>query len=93
MYHIYSSEKHKVYQIGAARIQDGEDLGDLHNAPCLKDGIPTEHKNIPEQLDSETDDETVNGLRCGDNNLLSDYRGAGLETKLFDTEEDSIQLP
>lgn len=41
MYHIYSPEKHKVYRIGVARIEDGEGLRDPHDAPCLEDRIPT----------------------------------------------------
>ncbi|KGO69328.1 Integrase, catalytic core [Penicillium italicum] len=41
IYHIYSPEKHKVYRIGVARIEDGEGLHDPHDAPCLEDRIPT----------------------------------------------------
>jgi hypothetical protein len=39
MYRIYSPEKHKVYRIGVARVEDGEGLSDVHDAPCLEDRI------------------------------------------------------
>lgn len=90
MYHIYSSEKHKVFQIGAARIKDSKGLGDPHNAPCLEDQIPTEQGNIPEQLDSETDNELLNSLRSGNNNLLSVHKEAGLDTEQSNAKEASI---
>jgi len=56
MYHIYSLEKHKVYRIGVARVEDGERLDDLHAAPCLEDIISTENIEVPDELISEIDD-------------------------------------
>ena len=56
MYHIYSLEKHKVYRIGVARVEDGERLDDLHDAPCLEDIISTENIEVPDELISEIDD-------------------------------------
>jgi hypothetical protein len=41
MYHIYSPEKHKVYRIGSARVEDGEGLDDHHDIPCMEDRVPT----------------------------------------------------
>jgi GAG-pre-integrase domain len=56
MYHIYSPEKHKVYRIGVARIEDGEGLDDPHDTPCLEDRVPTTDPGVPDQPISETDD-------------------------------------
>ena len=46
MYHIYSPEKHKVYRVGAARVEDGEGLDDPHDEPCLEDRVPTSDVEI-----------------------------------------------
>jgi hypothetical protein len=57
MYHIYSPEKHKVYRIGVARVEDGEGLDDPHDAPCLEDRVPTPDVEVPDHLTSEGEDE------------------------------------
>jgi hypothetical protein len=62
MYHIYSPKKHKVYQIGVARVEDREGLDDHHDAPCLEDRVPTpdvETSDCPSLEDEEgiSDDE------------------------------------
>jgi hypothetical protein len=41
MYYIYSLEKHKVYRIGVARVEDGEGLDDHYDVPCLEDRVLT----------------------------------------------------
>ncbi len=58
IYLIYSPEKHRVYRIGVARVEDGEGLNDPHGAPCLEDRVPTPDVDVPDHLSSEGDDET-----------------------------------
>ncbi|OQE54307.1 hypothetical protein PENNAL_c0452G03678, partial [Penicillium nalgiovense] len=58
MYHIYSPEKHKVYRIGVARIEDGEGLRDPHDAPCLEDRIPTPDVAVTDNNHSEDGSES-----------------------------------
>ncbi|OQE72615.1 hypothetical protein PENNAL_c0095G08558 [Penicillium nalgiovense] len=58
IYHIYSPEKHKVYQIGVARIEDGEGLRDPHDAPCLEDRIPTPDVAVTDNNPSEDGSES-----------------------------------
>ena len=58
IYHIYSSEKHKVYRIGVARVEDGEGLDDPHDAPCLEDRVPTPDVEVPDHLASQGENET-----------------------------------
>ena len=57
MYRIFSPEKHKVYRIGAARVEDGQGLDDLHDAPCLEDRVPTAHVGFPDERISDMDDQ------------------------------------
>ncbi|KAF2175900.1 hypothetical protein K469DRAFT_683368 [Zopfia rhizophila CBS 207.26] len=73
MYHIYSPEKHKVYRIGVARVEDGEGLDDHHGAPCLEDRVPTPDVEVPEHLSSEGEDET-SGDEDNDSNDNSTFR-------------------
>ena len=95
MYHIYSPEKHKVYRIGAPRIEDGEGLDDSHDVPCLEDRIPTVHQEVPDQLDSRTDqgtdDETATVPNNGDDNLLSCANRAVPALELPEVEEEYVQ--
>ena len=49
IYKIYSPDKHRVYRIGVARIEDGEGLEDLHDEPCLEDRVPRVQAEVPEQ--------------------------------------------
>ena len=58
MYHIYSPEKHKVYRIGAARVEDGEGLDDPHDTPCLEDRLPTLDVEASDHPISEDEDDT-----------------------------------
>jgi hypothetical protein len=58
IYHIYSPQKHKVYRIGVARIEDGEGLSDSHDAPCLEDRVPTPDAERPSNNHSEQETET-----------------------------------
>jgi hypothetical protein len=58
MYHIYSPEKHKVYRIGIARVEDGEGLDDPHDAPCLEDRVPTIDIETIDLPTSEEEDDT-----------------------------------
>jgi hypothetical protein len=53
MYHIYSPEKHKVYRVGVARVEDGEGLDDPHDEPCLEDRVPTPDVEVPNRLSAE----------------------------------------
>lgn len=57
MYHIFSPERHKVYRIGAARVEDGEGLDDFHDAPCLEDRLPTAHVEVPDEHISDIDEQ------------------------------------
>lgn len=57
IYHIYSPEKHKVFRIGVARVEDGEGLEDLHNAPCLEDRVPTPDLEMPSHIPSGEENE------------------------------------
>ena len=95
MYYIYSPEKHKVYRIGAPRIEDGEGLDNSHDVPCLEDRIPTVHQEVPDELDSRTDqgtdDETATGPNNGDDNLLSCANRAVPALELPEVEEEYIQ--
>ena len=61
MYHIYSPEKHKVYRIGAARVEDGEGLDDPHDAPCLEDRVPTLNVEVPDDPLTRSDAEASVG--------------------------------
>ncbi len=58
MYHIYFPDKHKVYRINVARVEDGEGLGDPHNAPCLEVRVPTHNIDVPDQLSSDDEDQS-----------------------------------
>ena len=58
MYHIYSPEKHKVYRIGVARVEDGEGLDDSHDGPCLEDRVPTPDVEVLSDVLSEDENET-----------------------------------
>jgi hypothetical protein len=53
-------EKHKVYRIGAARVEDGEGLDNPHDAPCLEERVSTPDVEVPDHLPSEREDETPN---------------------------------
>lgn len=55
IYLIYSLQKHKVYRISVTRVEDSEGLDNPHNAPCLKDRVPTSVVKILEQLDISGD--------------------------------------
>ena len=59
MYHIYSPEKHKVYRIGVARVEDGEGLDDPQDAPCLEDRVHTPAVEVPEHSPSGDETETT----------------------------------
>jgi len=61
MYHIYSPEKHKVYRIGVARVEDGEGLDDPHDTPCLEDRVPTLDVEVADHLSSDGESETSDG--------------------------------
>lgn len=56
MYYIYSPEKHKVYRIGVARVEDGEGLDDPHDAPCLEDRVPIPDVETSDRLSSEDEE-------------------------------------
>lgn len=72
LYRIYSPEKHKVYRIGVARVEDGEGLDDPHDAPCLEDRVPPPDVEVPDHLTSEDEDETSSD----DDNEHDDDRGS-----------------
>jgi hypothetical protein len=48
--HVYSPEKHKVYRIGVARVEDGEGLEDPHGTTCFEDRTPTTDLEIPSHI-------------------------------------------
>lgn len=83
MYHIYSPEKHRVYRIGVARVEDGEGLDDPHDAPCLEDRIPTMDVEIMECLSSESENGTSGDE---DSNRDDDYDH-------HSTREDAVNSP
>lgn len=49
MYRIYSPDKHKVYRIGVAQVDDGEGLDDPQNGPSLQDRVPTPEIDSPDE--------------------------------------------
>jgi hypothetical protein len=57
MYYIYSPEKHKVYRVSVARVEDSEGLDDLYDAPCLEDRIPTPSIKALSNISSEDKNE------------------------------------
>ena len=59
MYHIYSPEKHKIYRIGVARVEDGEGLDDSQDGQCLEDRVRTRDADVPEHPSTEDEDETT----------------------------------
>ena len=67
MYHIYSPEKHKVYRVGAARVDDGEGLTDSHDLPCYEDRLRTldvssqDSRPVDGQWPSEDEDSESDG--------------------------------
>ncbi|WVO16655.1 hypothetical protein L204_104335 [Cryptococcus depauperatus] len=50
IYPIYSPEKHRVYRIGVASVEDGEGLEDPQGAPCFEDRTPTPDLEIPSHI-------------------------------------------
>ena len=71
MYHIYSPEKHKVYRIGVARVEDGEGLDDSHDGPCLEDRVPTPDVEVLSNILSE--DENKTSSDSGSDHIEDDY--------------------
>nr|ODN89536.1 hypothetical protein L203_02248 [Cryptococcus depauperatus CBS 7841] len=47
---VTPSEKHRVYRIGVASVEDGEGLDDPHGAPCFEDRTPTPDLEIPSHI-------------------------------------------
>jgi hypothetical protein len=87
IYRIYSPEKHKVYRIGVARVEDGEGLNDPHDEPCLEDRVPTARIEVldqPHSEQSELDNETTSDLDSSDDDTPSFQE---------DTEPDSESEP
>ncbi|KFZ24291.1 hypothetical protein V502_01231 [Pseudogymnoascus sp. VKM F-4520 (FW-2644)] len=93
MYHIYSPEKHKVYRIGTARVEDGEGLDDPHDAPCLEDRVSTTDVVISDQIDLETDDEMASDQNDGNRVVALAPEEAELytESERSDAEDDAQQ--
>ena len=92
MYHIYSPEKHKVYRIGVARVEDGEGLDDPHDAPCLEDRVPTPDVEVPDHLTSEGEDETTgdhDSDRDDDHDPLSSV-GASRDPRIRSTSSETL---
>ena len=58
IYRIYSPEKHKVYRVGVARVEDGEGLDDPHDSPCLEDRVPTPDAEVSSHIASEEENES-----------------------------------
>ena len=82
MYHIYSPEKHKVYQIRVARIEDGEGLDDPRDTPCLEDRVPTTDPGVPDQSISETDDVTTSDENSDNGSVSFNTEETGPSTEL-----------
>lgn len=85
MYHIYSPEKHKVYRIDTARVEDGEGLDDPHDAPCLEDRVPTADVVISDQIDLDIDDEMASDQNDDDRTVSLALE----ETELYTEPERS----
>jgi hypothetical protein len=85
IYHIYSSKKHKVYQIGVARIEDGEGLSDPHDAPCLEDRIPTPDVEVPSTNHSEDETES-----SSDSDSDHDRSGSHYDQQITRSSDDEI---
>ena len=85
IYHIYSPEKHKVYRIGTAWVEDGEGLDDSYDAPCLEDRVSTVDVVISDQIDLETDDEIASDQNNGNRAIAF----APEETDLYTESERS----
>lgn len=86
MYHIYSPEKHKVYRVGTARVEDGEGLDDSHDAPCLEDRVPTANKDVLDHPESGDNDEAASDRDTDDGDTLTDLGQAGTEPELPEAE-------
>jgi len=63
---IFSPEKHKVFKIGVARIEDGQGLRDPQPEATYEDRVPTPEVEIPENEDVES------GSESGDDHLSDD---------------------
>ena len=94
MYHIYSPEKHKVYRIGTARVEDGEGLDDPHDAPCLEDRVPTRDVEISDQLVPDADNDVTDDQSTNDGEappLLAETESS-MSLHLPDAEDTTHQL-
>jgi hypothetical protein len=71
MYHIYSPENHKVYWVGAARVEDGKGLDNPYNKPCLEDRVSLVQAKQPKQSNSETNSNTAMSSNDDEDDILS----------------------
>ena len=60
VYRVYSEEKHRVFRVGVARVDDGEGTQDRHFFPSLTDRVPVP-ANLPADdrlgsIDPDSDD-------------------------------------
>lgn len=92
MYHIYSPEKHKVYRVGTARIEDGKGLDDSHDAPCLEDRVSTTSARVFDQDKSKNADQAISGQnRDGDGTNLSPHEAESLSDSYISGADDDTR--
>jgi hypothetical protein len=53
VYRTYSEEKHRVFRVGVARVDNGEGLQDPHDAPSMSARIL-----IPDSISAESENDT-----------------------------------
>jgi hypothetical protein len=60
IYRIYSEEKHKVFRIGVARVDDGEGLQDPHDSPSMTTRNPVPSIDLDETHSWDSNSVTSN---------------------------------
>ncbi|CZS92388.1 uncharacterized protein RAG0_02815 [Rhynchosporium agropyri] len=54
---VYSEEKHRIFRLGVARVEDGEGLMDNHDSPTTTDRLAELRTVIPDTASDEASDE------------------------------------
>lgn len=99
IYKVYSPDKHRVYRIGVARIEDGEGLEDLHDQPCLEDRVPrvqaemSEQSVFPSNVDAAISPEDQNDALSYAGNDISELHSNGTGSDTEPASDDDTGSP
>lgn len=97
IYKIFSPDKHQVFRVGVARIDDGEGLNDPHTLPSLQDRVPTLPQNITvqesESQHSDSDFEDTISQHSFQDNDLNEENNTQREAEVQPSTQAEVNTP